>query len=279
MWISLCKYDKKHYELYISDHNRELLELHSCGGRDKKASSTGGEPEEEAKHKEEFFVKRSAKFGNTYTPKKALIGNEDIDHIGMEYLSNAKSKWNVYGNFEWKDFGPDLKEKTDDAPLATNQSQSNFISNENENENKDSKEKEKEKEHLTENLNEIQYVEDMKQVIEMYENKNRQISIDLIPNLMYANEPFVDILMRSQVSRYVEFRGVVHNFVFFDDNKPSKVYNTFLCIELFWFHYPKEKYLTAKDLGMHEKRQLMKFMHGVLDDSSNPTNQMAIDLH
>ncbi|ETN99338.1 hypothetical protein RFI_38143 [Reticulomyxa filosa] len=71
----------------------------------------------------------------------------------MEYLSDAKSKWNVYGNFEWKDFGPDLKKsirpkderKMDGAPLVTNQSQPNpnFNSNSNSNENKGAKEKEK----------------------------------------------------------------------------------------------------------------------------------------
>ncbi|ETO10703.1 hypothetical protein RFI_26675, partial [Reticulomyxa filosa] len=252
---------KKHYELYISGRHRELLELHSCGRRDEKSSSTGEAEGEEAKQKEDFSLKEVQSLGKH--TKKALVGNEDIDYIGMEYLSDAKSKWNVYGNFEWKDFGPELKELIH----PKNERKRTMLPFENKDVKEKEKEKEQEQEHLTENLNEIQYVEHMKQVIEIYENKYRQISIDLIPNLVYANESFVDILVRSQVSRYVEFRGIVHNFVFFDGDKPSKV------------PLSKGEVFASKDLGMREKRQLMKFMHSVLDDSSNPTNQMAIDLH
>ncbi|ETO01549.1 hypothetical protein RFI_35891, partial [Reticulomyxa filosa] len=141
------------------------------------------------------FCFNSKKWEHVHT-KKALVGNEDIDYIGMEYLNDAKSKWNVYGNFEWKDFGPGLKElihpkderKTDDAPLVMDQETNQSQSNSNSNEKKDAKEKEKE--HLTENLNETQYVENMKQVIEMYENKYRQISIDLIPQFDVCERVF-----------------------------------------------------------------------------------------
>ncbi|ETO06313.1 hypothetical protein RFI_31083 [Reticulomyxa filosa] len=115
-------YNQYYGSHFANSRHRGLLELHSCGRRDEKSSSTGGEVEgEEAKHKEDFSLKECK--GGTHT-QKALVGNEDIDYIGMEYLSDAKSKWNVYENFEWKDFGSELKgsihpkdeRKMDDAP-------------------------------------------------------------------------------------------------------------------------------------------------------------------
>lgn len=92
--------------------------------------------------------------------------------------------------------------------------------------------------------------------------KYRQIFIDLLPNLIYAQESFIEILIRSKVAQYVQFRGIENNFVFDNNLKVSKV------------PLSKSDVFLTKQLSLIEKRQLTKFMHSILNDSANPTNQV-----
>merc|ERR1719242_2164868 len=48
----------------------------------------------------------------------------------------------------------------------------------------------------------------LRSVFKSYDHQYRKICIDFIPNLIYSVESFVEVLVRSKVSQYVDFRGM-----------------------------------------------------------------------
>ncbi|ETO25938.1 rab proteins geranylgeranyltransferase component A 2, partial [Reticulomyxa filosa] len=193
------------------------------------------------------------------------------------------SEQNLYGNFEYEDRASELVQylmcKRDNGNDDNNNNNNKYVNeykrdNGNDNEDEKKREEEEEEEDNTEkekeDVEEIQYLEHLQQVLTIYENKYRQILVDLIPNVIYSNESFIDILVRSEVSRYVEFRGIINHFVYFDGVNASKV------------PLSKGEVLASKELSISEKRQLMKFMQVILQkcsNSSNPThgNSSVVD--
>ncbi|ETN99999.1 rab proteins geranylgeranyltransferase component A 2, partial [Reticulomyxa filosa] len=143
-----------------------------------------------------------------------------------------------------------LRDNSDDNDNAhENGNETNEVNSGNESENNGDEKKNREEEKGNErDLEEVEYLEHLQQVLTIYENKYRQILVDLIPNIIYSNESFIDILVRSEVSRYVEFRGIINHFVYFDGVNASKV------------PLSKGEVLASKELSINEKRQLMKFM-------------------
>ncbi|ETO01656.1 GDP dissociation inhibitor family protein / Rab GTPase activator family protein, partial [Reticulomyxa filosa] len=187
-----------------------------------------------------------------------LVGDDEAQFIPIKYLSDSKSEHNLYGNFEFEDRASELIQY-----LMCKRDNSDDNDNEHENESANNGDEEKKREEEKENerdLEEVQYLEHLQQVLTIYENKYRQILVDLIPNVIYSNESFIDILVRSEVSRYVEFRGIINHFVYFDGVNASKV------------PLSKGEVLASKELSINEKRQLMKFMQVMVQRCSTSTH-------
>ena len=95
----------------------------------------------------------------------------------------------------------------------------------------------------------------LRSTFDLYENGYRKVCIDFIPNLVYAVESFVEVLVRSKVSTYVDFRGIDKNFVYGNNMTVNKV------------PLSRSDVFTTKSLSFLEKRQLTKFMQSVLTDT------------
>ncbi|CAN6668350.1 rab proteins geranylgeranyltransferase component A [Trichomonascus vanleenenianus] len=86
---------------------------------------------------------------------------------------------------------------------------------------------------------------------------SRQYLIDLAPRLMFARSDLLDLLIKSRVSRYLEFKAL-GSFHTFENDSFEKVAGS------------KEEIFTDQSLTLLTKRSLMRFMKFTLEWESQP---------
>jgi len=87
------------------------------------------------------------------------------------------------------------------------------------------------------------------------DKQSRRFNIDLLPKLIWSNGSIVQLLIRSGVGRYLEFKSIEHSFLYLKSNfhrVPSSKNDIF-----------SDKLLTLK-----EKRLLGKFISTVMNEES-----------
>jgi len=96
--------------------------------------------------------------------------------------------------------------------------------------------------------------------------KPRQWSVDLVPKFLMADGTLVKILLKTDVTRYLEFKSVEGSYVYrAKGNKVDKVPAT-----------PGEVF-SSKLMGLWEKNSFKKFLQFVIDfDPSNPKTTKGV---
>ncbi|CAK6442296.1 unnamed protein product [Pipistrellus nathusii] len=87
--------------------------------------------------------------------------------------------------------------------------------------------------------------------------EGRRFNIDLVSKLLYSQGSLIDLLIKSNVSRYAEFKNVTRVLAFRDgrvEQVPCSRADVF----------------NSKELSMVEKRMLMKFLTSCLDSEQHP---------
>lgn len=87
--------------------------------------------------------------------------------------------------------------------------------------------------------------------------EGRRFNIDLVSKLLYAQGPLIELLIKSNVSRYAEFKSVTRVLAF-RDGKVEQV------------PCSRADVFNSKALTMAEKRMLMKFLTSCLDAEPGP---------
>jgi RAB protein geranylgeranyltransferase component A len=86
---------------------------------------------------------------------------------------------------------------------------------------------------------------------------HNNILIDLSPSLLFSTGPMIDLLVKSGVSRYLEFH-TMDEALFYDN-----VTQTILTVP-----HSKSEVFASTSLEMIEKRQIMRFFQAISDDKS-----------
>ncbi|XP_053768596.1 rab proteins geranylgeranyltransferase component A 2 [Desmodus rotundus] len=87
--------------------------------------------------------------------------------------------------------------------------------------------------------------------------EGRRFNIDLVPKLLYSQGLLIDLLIKSNVSRYAEFKNVTR-ILAFREGKVEQV------------PCSRADVFNSKELTMVEKRMLMKFLTFCLDYERHP---------
>lgn len=87
--------------------------------------------------------------------------------------------------------------------------------------------------------------------------EGRRFNIDLVSKLLYSQGPLIDLLIKSNVSRYAEFKSVTR-ILAFREGKVEQV------------PCSRADVFNSKELTMVEKRMLMKFLTFCLDYEQHP---------
>ncbi|KAM5237592.1 rab proteins geranylgeranyltransferase component A 2 [Ctenodactylus gundi] len=87
--------------------------------------------------------------------------------------------------------------------------------------------------------------------------EGRRFNIDLVSKLLYSQGSLIDLLIKSNVSRYAEFKNVTR-ILAFREEKVEQV------------PCSRADVFNSKELTMVEKRMLMKFLTFCLDYEQNP---------
>lgn len=92
--------------------------------------------------------------------------------------------------------------------------------------------------------------------------EGRKFNIDLVSKLLYSQGLLIDLLIKSNVSRYAEFKNVTR-ILAFREGKVEQV------------PCSRADIFNSKDLTMVEKRMLMKFLTFCLDYEQHPDEYQA----
>ncbi|XP_038603849.1 rab proteins geranylgeranyltransferase component A 1 [Tachyglossus aculeatus] len=94
--------------------------------------------------------------------------------------------------------------------------------------------------------------------------EGRRFNIDLVSKLLYSRGPLIDLLIKSNVSRYAEFKNVTR-ILTFRDGRVEQV------------PCSRADVFNSKQLTMIEKRMLMKFLTFCLDYEQHPEEYQAYE--
>ena len=92
--------------------------------------------------------------------------------------------------------------------------------------------------------------------------EGRRFNIDLSSKLLYSQGLLIDLLIKSNVSRYAEFKNVTR-ILAFREGKVEQV------------PCSRADVFNSKELSMVEKRMLMKFLTFCLDYEQHPEEYLA----
>ncbi|KAI8869017.1 rab GTPase activator [Ramicandelaber brevisporus] len=92
--------------------------------------------------------------------------------------------------------------------------------------------------------------------------RSRDYAIDMVPKFMMANEPLVQVLVQTDVTRYLEFKLVKGSYVLRDDRVAKVPAN-------------EKEALTSPLMGLFEKRRMRNFLEFIQkwDDKDASTHQ------
>lgn len=94
--------------------------------------------------------------------------------------------------------------------------------------------------------------------------EGRRFNIDLVSKLLYSQGSLIDLLIKSNVSRYAEFKNVTR-ILAFREGKVEQV------------PCSRADVFNSKELTMVEKRMLMKFLTFCLDYEQHPDEYQAFE--
>lgn len=113
---------------------------------------------------------------------------------------------------------------------------------------------------------------------ELLTKHSRRFSIDLTPNLFYSNSKLIDLLIKSDVSKYCEFKLIKRLLTFKEteiNNETSSIQSSSFgsnsgggdgAIMLEQVPTSRSDIFKATNLTMIEKRLLMKFINSVINE-------------
>lgn len=115
-----------------------------------------------------------------------------------------------------------------------------------------------------------------KQTLAKMLKKSRSYNLDLTPKLLSCKSELVEVLIRSGVGRYLEFKGV-DEMCLFQNGKLERVRNTYndgYCLSdpIFTIKVPssKEDVFNNQAISLIDKRKLMRFLTYAVDYQEKP---------